>query len=98
MTPPTHKFDEEMMKRAIRLAMNGRGRVEPNPLVGAVLVKNGNIIAEGFHANFGGPHAEPTALAASCRRHGISRSAQPRTSRSNPAVTRIRKPRPACLR
>ena len=51
------------MRRAIRLAMNGRGRVEPNPMVGCVIVKNGQIIGEGWHKEFGGPHAEPNALA-----------------------------------
>src|SRR6266581_2234644 len=56
--------DRKMMRRAIRLAMNGRGRVEPNPMVGAVFAKDGRIIGEGFHQQFGGPHAEPTALAA----------------------------------
>jgi diaminohydroxyphosphoribosylaminopyrimidine deaminase / 5-amino-6-(5-phosphoribosylamino)uracil reductase len=58
------QFDEQMMRRAIRLAMNGRGRVEPNPMVAAVLVKDGRVIGEGFHTHFGGPHAEPAALAA----------------------------------
>ncbi len=43
--------------------MVGRGLVEPNPMVGCVLVKDGRIIGEGIHAKFGGPHAEPTALA-----------------------------------
>ena len=52
------------MRRAIRLAMSGRGRVEPNPMVGCVIVKNGRVIGEGFHERFGGPHAEPNALAA----------------------------------
>lgn len=56
-------FDEQMLRRALRVAMNGRGRVEPNPMVGCVLVKNETIIAEGYHAHFGGPHAEPAALA-----------------------------------
>jgi diaminohydroxyphosphoribosylaminopyrimidine deaminase/5-amino-6-(5-phosphoribosylamino)uracil reductase len=51
------------MRRAIRLAMNGRGRVEPNPMVGCVLVKDGRVIGEGYHSQFGGPHAEPAALA-----------------------------------
>jgi diaminohydroxyphosphoribosylaminopyrimidine deaminase/5-amino-6-(5-phosphoribosylamino)uracil reductase len=50
------------MRRAICLAKNGRGRVEPNPMVGCVLVKDGRVIGEGFHAHFGGAHAEPTAL------------------------------------
>ncbi len=51
------------MRRAICLAMNGRGRVEPNPMVGCVLVKDGRVVGEGYHAEFGGPHAEPAALA-----------------------------------
>jgi len=55
--------DETLLRRAIRLAMNGRGAVEPNPMVGCVIVKDGRMIGEGFHARFGGPHAEPTALA-----------------------------------
>jgi diaminohydroxyphosphoribosylaminopyrimidine deaminase/5-amino-6-(5-phosphoribosylamino)uracil reductase len=59
------------MRRAIRLAMNGRGRAEPNPLVGCVIVKNGSVIGEGFHEQFGGPHAEPNALAA-CKAAGES--------------------------
>lgn len=46
------------------LAMKGRGAVEPNPMVGCVIVKEGRIIGEGFHHKFGGPHAEPNALAA----------------------------------
>jgi diaminohydroxyphosphoribosylaminopyrimidine deaminase/5-amino-6-(5-phosphoribosylamino)uracil reductase len=54
--------DETFLRRAIRLAMNGRGAVEPNPMVGCVIVKDGRVIGEGFHAKFGGAHAEPTAL------------------------------------
>lgn len=50
------------MKRAILLALNGRGRVAPNPMVGAVVVADGRIIGEGFHAEFGGPHAEVNAI------------------------------------
>ncbi|HSV13877.1 MAG TPA: bifunctional diaminohydroxyphosphoribosylaminopyrimidine deaminase/5-amino-6-(5-phosphoribosylamino)uracil reductase RibD [Tepidisphaeraceae bacterium] len=56
-------LDEHYLRRAIRLAMNGRGRVEPNPMVGCVIVKNDRVIGEGYHAHFGGPHAEPSALA-----------------------------------
>jgi diaminohydroxyphosphoribosylaminopyrimidine deaminase/5-amino-6-(5-phosphoribosylamino)uracil reductase len=53
------------MRRALRLAMNGRGRVEPNPMVGCIIVsKDGRVIGEGYHQQFGGPHAEPNALAA----------------------------------
>src|SRR5215212_2785960 len=59
------ELDVKMMRRAIRLAMNGRGRVEPNPMVGCVIVspRDGRIIGEGFHHAHGTPHAEPTALA-----------------------------------
>ena len=55
--------DEQHLRRAVRLAMNGRGRVEPNPMVGCVIVKDGRVIGEGYHTHFGGPHAEPAALA-----------------------------------
>lgn len=54
--------DAAMMARALRLAARGRGRVEPNPMVGCVLVRSGRIIGEGYHARFGGPHAEVNAL------------------------------------
>jgi diaminohydroxyphosphoribosylaminopyrimidine deaminase/5-amino-6-(5-phosphoribosylamino)uracil reductase len=56
--------DTELMLRAIELAMQGRGEVEPNPMVGCVLTKNGRVIGEGYHQRFGGPHAEANALAA----------------------------------
>src|SRR5437764_5805960 len=55
--------EEQFLRRAIRLAMNGRGAVEPNPMVGCVIVKDGRVIGEGYHARYGGAHAEPTALA-----------------------------------
>lgn len=55
--------DEKYMRRALALAEQGRGLVEPNPLVGAVLVANDEIIGEGYHAIFGGPHAEVNAIA-----------------------------------
>src|SRR4051812_19538020 len=62
--PMTPTQDEQHLRRAIRLAMNGRGRVEPNPMVGCVIVsKDGRVIGEGCHQQFGGPHAEPNALA-----------------------------------
>lgn len=50
------------MKRCFELAKHGEGFVSPNPLVGAVLVKNGKIIGEGYHRRFGGPHAEVNAF------------------------------------
>lgn len=52
------------MRRAIELARVGWGRVAPNPLVGAVVVRDGQIVGEGAHARFGGPHAELAALEA----------------------------------
>jgi diaminohydroxyphosphoribosylaminopyrimidine deaminase / 5-amino-6-(5-phosphoribosylamino)uracil reductase len=55
--------DREHLRRALALAEGGRGRVSPNPLVGAVVVRDGEIIAEGFHAELGGLHAERAALA-----------------------------------
>ncbi len=66
--------DEQYLRRAIRLAMNGRGKVEPNPMVGCVLVKDGRVIGEGYHTHFGGPHAEPTALA-SCTESPVGATA-----------------------
>ncbi len=51
------------MQRALRLAERGRGSVEPNPVVGCVLVRDGRVLAEGWHQRFGGPHAEIVALA-----------------------------------
>jgi diaminohydroxyphosphoribosylaminopyrimidine deaminase/5-amino-6-(5-phosphoribosylamino)uracil reductase len=50
------------MNECLRLAAKGRGRVSPNPMVGAVLVKNGRIVARGYHHRFGGPHAETDCL------------------------------------
>jgi diaminohydroxyphosphoribosylaminopyrimidine deaminase/5-amino-6-(5-phosphoribosylamino)uracil reductase len=54
--------DEYYMKLAIALARKGRGYVSPNPMVGAVIVKNGRIIGRGYHQRFGGNHAEINAL------------------------------------
>lgn len=54
--------EHEAMQRAIQLAWMGWGKVHPNPMVGAVVVKDGNVIAEGFHGEFGGEHAEAVAL------------------------------------
>lgn len=52
----------DYMKRALELAKKGWGRTKPNPLVGAVIVKNGGIIGEGWHEKFGGPHGEINAI------------------------------------
>ena len=56
--------DARHLKRAIELAGEARGMTSPNPLVGAVVVKDGRVIGEGFHAAAGEPHAERMALAA----------------------------------
>ncbi|MCX2744670.1 bifunctional diaminohydroxyphosphoribosylaminopyrimidine deaminase/5-amino-6-(5-phosphoribosylamino)uracil reductase RibD [Mangrovivirga sp. M17] len=54
--------DKKYMQRAIQLAEYGRGYVSPNPLVGCVLVKNGEIIGEGWHRKYGENHAEVNAI------------------------------------
>ena len=51
------------MRRALELAVLGAGRVSPNPMVGSVIVCDGEIIGEGYHQAFGGPHAEVHAIA-----------------------------------
>ena len=51
------------MRRALALARQGRGAVEPNPMVGAVIVRDGLVIGKGWHKAFGGPHAEVEAIA-----------------------------------
>lgn len=60
-----HRFadPEAVMRRALELAARGEGFVEPNPMVGAVVVDDDlNLLGEGFHERFGGPHAEINAL------------------------------------
>ena len=56
--------DHEFMARALRLARKGLGTTDPNPTVGCVLVRDGEVVGEGRTAPVGGPHAERTALAA----------------------------------
>jgi diaminohydroxyphosphoribosylaminopyrimidine deaminase/5-amino-6-(5-phosphoribosylamino)uracil reductase len=56
--------DETWMRRALELAERGRGHVEPNPLVGAVIVRDGQLVGEGWHQRYGQAHAEVVALAA----------------------------------
>jgi diaminohydroxyphosphoribosylaminopyrimidine deaminase/5-amino-6-(5-phosphoribosylamino)uracil reductase len=56
--------DHVHLSRAIEIAEGGRGRVSPNPMVGAVVVRDGEVIGEGFHQAVGGLHAEREALAA----------------------------------
>lgn len=58
----TDNIDILYMRRALELAALGEGRVAPNPMVGAVIVARQRIIGEGFHAHYGGPHAEVNAI------------------------------------
>ena len=70
MTLPPHKV---WMKRALALAEKGRFSVSPNPMVGACVVSKGKLVGSGFHEKFGGPHAEPNALArAGKKAHGAT--------------------------
>jgi len=54
--------DAEFMRAALRLAERGRGKVEPNPMAGCVIVRRGDVIGRGWHKRFGGPHAEVNAV------------------------------------
>src|SRR5438067_7363056 len=87
MTDTTRAAPEHQafMRRALDLARNGWGQTAPNPMVGAVVVRDGHIVGEGFHVRYGEPHAEVVALRAAgdrargatlyvslepCRHHG----------------------------
>jgi diaminohydroxyphosphoribosylaminopyrimidine deaminase/5-amino-6-(5-phosphoribosylamino)uracil reductase len=63
--------DEKFMEMAIRLARRGISSVEPNPAVGAVIIKANQIIGKGWHKKYGGPHAEINALE-DCRSLGVT--------------------------
>lgn len=69
MTSPLTAQDREHLRRALELADHGRGKVSPNPLVGAVIARDGEVIGEGFHAELGDLHAERAALE-DCRKRG----------------------------
>ncbi len=56
--------DHAHLVRAIELADRGRGRVNPNPVVGAIVVRDGVVLGEGWHEQYGGPHAEVNAISA----------------------------------
>src|SRR6059058_3357117 len=60
--------DRAYMRRALELARRGWGQTAPNPMVGAVVVRDGRIVGEGFHARFGEEHAEVGALRAAGER------------------------------
>lgn len=59
----SEELDRKYMARALQLALRGAGHTRPSPMVGAVLVKDGRIIGEGWHKQYGGPHAEVNAFA-----------------------------------
>jgi diaminohydroxyphosphoribosylaminopyrimidine deaminase / 5-amino-6-(5-phosphoribosylamino)uracil reductase len=61
---PVTDADSAFMRRALELAEQGWGRVHPNPMVGAVVVRDGVVVGEGAHLEYGGPHAEVVALQA----------------------------------
>ena len=72
MPNPTD-VDRLHMSHALELATRGQGRVEPNPMVGCVLVRDGRVVGEGWHRKFGAPHAEAMALrAAGARARGAT--------------------------
>ena len=54
--------DRRYMRSALELAAGGAGWVSPNPMVGCVVVKDGQVVGRGYHQRFGGPHAEVHAL------------------------------------
>jgi diaminohydroxyphosphoribosylaminopyrimidine deaminase / 5-amino-6-(5-phosphoribosylamino)uracil reductase len=62
MSRKSDTADETYMRRALELAQRGAGRTSPNPMVAAVIVKAGRVVAEGYHRHAGGPHAEAVAL------------------------------------
>ncbi|HEU4393710.1 MAG TPA: bifunctional diaminohydroxyphosphoribosylaminopyrimidine deaminase/5-amino-6-(5-phosphoribosylamino)uracil reductase RibD [Solirubrobacterales bacterium] len=69
MNTQVTETDRTHLRHALELAERGRGRVSPNPLVGAVIVRDGEVVGEGFHAELGGLHAERAALE-DCRARG----------------------------
>ena len=58
----TCEQDQQWMQRALELALQGQGNVEPNPMVGCVLTRETNLVASGWHQRHGGPHAEVEAI------------------------------------
>ncbi|WP_345324283.1 bifunctional diaminohydroxyphosphoribosylaminopyrimidine deaminase/5-amino-6-(5-phosphoribosylamino)uracil reductase RibD [Novipirellula rosea] len=62
MNSSRFESDDDLMRLALGLAEQGRGSVEPNPMVGCVIVRDNQVIGQGYHQRFGGPHAEVHAL------------------------------------
>ena len=54
--------DRDFMQQALDLAQKGEGYTSPNPMVGAVIVKDGKVVGKGYHQRVGGAHAEVTAI------------------------------------
>ena len=79
--------DAEYMERSIELAVRGLGHTRPNPAVGAVIVKGGKIIGEGWHKKAGGDHAEVAAIKNALRRNGCNGASG--TTRTNGTGNRI---------
>ena len=84
--------DGAFMRRALALAERGWGRTAPNPMVGAVVVRDGVVVGEGWHAEYGGPHAEVEALRAAgelrARRDGVRHARAVQSPRQDAAVHR----------
>jgi len=72
--PSLERDHETFMRQALELAERARGFTAPNPCVGAVLVRDGQIVAQGWHKVYGGPHAEREAIA-DARARGVDTSA-----------------------
>src|SRR5205807_3625529 len=66
--PPVGTRTHVNLERALELAERGRGTTHPNPVVGAVVVRDGEVVGEGWHERKGGPHAEVVALTAAGER------------------------------
>lgn len=64
--------DRRLLARAVELGRRGWGRVHPNPMVGAVVARDGAVLAEGWHEEFGGPHAEAVSLAKAANPQGAT--------------------------
>ncbi|MET4107287.1 bifunctional diaminohydroxyphosphoribosylaminopyrimidine deaminase/5-amino-6-(5-phosphoribosylamino)uracil reductase RibD [Hymenobacter sp. UYP22] len=71
---PFSDFDQLMMRRALDLARLGTGYARPNPLVGCVITHQGRVIGEGWHRQYGGPHAEVNAVHAVTEPHLLPQS------------------------
>ena len=73
MTTPISIADRDFLQRAVELGRRGWGKVHPNPTVGCILVRDGEVVGEGWHSKVGGPHAEVHAIrTAGCRARGAT--------------------------